>query len=78
VRTSTVNFSFLPVGKSYLATIYTDGPTASYDKNPQSYAIRKVVVKSTSQIKQLMATGGGFAISIREASAEEIKKMPKQ
>jgi len=25
-----------------------------------------------------MATGGGFAISIREASAEEIKKMPKQ
>jgi hypothetical protein len=64
-RTSTVTFKYLPKGKSFTATIYADGKDASFDKNPQSYTIRKIKVNSKTVIKQQIAPGGGFAISIK-------------
>lgn len=64
-RTSTVTFKYLPKGKSFTATIYADGKDASYDKNPQSYTIRKIKVNAKTVIKQQMAPGGGFAISVK-------------
>ncbi len=76
-RTATINFKYLPKGKNYIATIYADGQDASWDKNPQSYAIRKVLVNSESSLKQLLAAGGGVAISIREGSKEEMKGLKK-
>ncbi len=76
-RTATVNFSFLPKGKQYIATIYADGADASYDKKPQSYTIRKVVVTPGSVLKQKLASSGGLAISIKEGSKKEVKDLPK-
>lgn len=64
-RVSTVTFKYLPKGKTFTATIYADGKDASYDKNPQSYSIRTVKVNSKTVIKQQIAPGGGFAISIK-------------
>ncbi|MGN7205459.1 glycoside hydrolase family 97 protein [Pedobacter sp. SAFR-022] len=64
-RTSTVTFKYLPKGKSFTATIYADGKDASFDKNPQSYTIRKIKVNAKTVIKQQMAPGGGFAISVK-------------
>ena len=64
-RTATVTFKYLPKGKSFTATIYADGKDASFDKNPQSYTIRKIKVNSKTVIKQQIAPGGGFAISIK-------------
>jgi hypothetical protein len=64
-RTATVKFDYLPKGKTYEATIYADGKDADYEKNPQSYAIRKVKVTSKTVLKQTVAPGGGFAISIK-------------
>lgn len=64
-RTSEVTFDYLPKGKTYTATIYADGKDASYDKNPQSYTIRTVKVTSKTKLKQAIAPGGGFAISIK-------------
>jgi hypothetical protein len=64
-RTSTVTFKYLPKGKSFTATIYADGKDASFDKNPQSYTIRKMKVNAKTVIKQQMAPGGGFAISVK-------------
>ncbi len=76
-RTATVNFSFLPKGKQYIATIYADGADASYDKKPQSYTVRKVVVTPGSVLKQKLASSGGLAISIKEGSKKEVKDLPK-
>jgi hypothetical protein len=76
-RTANITFDFLPKGKSYVATIYADGKDASFDKNPQSYEIRKVQVTSSSVLKQLLASGGGCAISIKEEVTKETKKLPK-
>lgn len=72
-RTASVYFGFLPQGKRYLATVYADGENASYDRNPQSYTIRKVVVSSKSVLKARLAASGGLAISIKEATPAEIK-----
>jgi len=64
-RIATVTFGYLPKGKTYEATIYADGKDASYDKNPQSYSIRKMKVNSKTVLKQQVAPGGGFAISVK-------------
>lgn len=64
-RIASVDFSFLPKGKSYIATIYEDGKGANYKTNPQSYNIRKVTVSSKTKLKQQLAAGGGVAISIK-------------
>ena len=66
-RVGTVDFSFLPKGKTYEATVYEDGKGAHYETNPQAYAIKKIKVTSKTKLKQQMAPGGGFAISIKEA-----------
>lgn len=64
-RVATITFKYLPKGKTYTATVYADGKNASYDKNPQSYAIRKIKVNSKTVLKQQMAAGGGVAVSIK-------------
>ncbi|MDR0939266.1 MAG: glycoside hydrolase family 97 protein [Mediterranea sp.] len=64
-RVVTISFSFLPPGKSFVATIYEDGKDADWQGNQQSYAIRQQKVSSKSVIKQRLAKGGGVAISIR-------------
>ena len=76
-RIATVTFDYLPKGNTYLATIYSDAKDASWDKNPQAYTIRNVLVNSKSVLKQELASGGGFAIGIREASEAEKKAYKK-
>jgi hypothetical protein len=76
-RTASINFDFLPEGKVYVATIYADGKDASYDKNPQSYTVKKVLINSTSKLNQKLATSGGVAISIKEATMENSKGLKK-
>ena len=76
-RVSNINFDFLDAGKTYIATIYSDAKDAHYRNNPQAYNIRKVVVTSISKLSQMSAPGGGYAISIKEASKEEIKGLKK-
>jgi len=64
-RTATVKFDYLPKGKIFEAIIYADGKDADFEKNPQSYTIRKIKVTSKTVLKQAVASGGGFAISIK-------------
>jgi hypothetical protein len=72
-RVSSIGFGFLAPGRRYLATMYADAPTAHYKTNPQAYVIRKYVVTSASRLKQWCAPGGGYAISVVEAGAEQLK-----
>ena len=66
--TSNIKFDFLDAGKKYIATIYADAADAHYKTNPQAYTIRKVVVTNKSKLTQKCAPGGGFAISVIEAT----------
>lgn len=74
-RTSTISFDFLDSDKTYIATIYADAKDAHYRNNAQAYSIRKVRVTNKSKLNQMSAPGGGFAISIMEASKEEAKRL---
>lgn len=76
-RTSQLTFDFLDPNKTYVATLYADQKDAHYRNNPQSYEIKKGTVTHRTKLSQYSAPGGGFAISIREANAEEIKGLKK-
>jgi len=72
-RTSTVKLDFLPSDKVYVATIYADAPDAHYLTNPQAYTIREVRCTSKSTLSQHVASGGGYAVSFREATPADKK-----
>jgi hypothetical protein len=76
-RNSTITFNFLDAGKTYVATIYADANNAHYKTNPQAYTIRKLIVTNQSVLKQFVAAGGGYAISFKEASSEQIRSLEK-
>ena len=63
-RVATVDFSFLPEGRKYIATIYRDGKDAHYRNNPTDYVIETKSVTSKTKLKINTAAGGGFAISL--------------
>ena len=67
-RKSKINFSFLPKGKKYIATIYADGTDAHYKTNSQSYTVKKYLVSNKSENNQFCAAGGGYAISLIEVT----------
>lgn len=61
-----VDFSFLPAGKTYKATIVTDGINAS--KNAEDFKLSEKSVTSADQLDIHMAPGGGFAIMLAPAN----------
>lgn len=65
-RTSEISFDFLDKGKKYEATIYSDTSETHYKTNPQAYEIKTKTITSKSKLKQYVAPGGGYAITIRE------------
>ena len=63
---SVLTFDFLQPGKKYIATIYADAKDASWDKNPQAYTITQKTLTNKSKLNLHAASGGGYAISIKE------------
>lgn len=64
-RESKLKLDFLDPGCTYEAVIYADASDAHYLTNPQAYRITKQKVNSKTTLKMSMASGGGFAISIK-------------
>ena len=67
-RNAQVNFSFLPAGETFIATIYADNRDAHFRYNPQAYNIRRVLVTNRSRLSQFTAPGGGLAISLEKVT----------
>jgi len=63
-RTLNFDFSFLDKDKKYEITIYKDAADASWDLNPEAYAIEKKTVNSKTKMPIALARGGGVAMSI--------------
>jgi glucan 1,4-alpha-glucosidase len=62
-RRFTIKTDFLKPGIKYTATLYTDGPEAHWDLNPESYAITTMEANNNTEIELNLAPGGGAAIS---------------
>lgn len=69
------NLDFLDAGKIYVATIYADGPGADWERNPLPVSIRKVLVNEHSTLSIELAPGGGMAVYISPASAEDVHNL---
>ena len=62
-RKTEIKLDFLTPNKKYKATIYQDGKTADWQKNPINYEIKSLLVTSKTKLKLVLAAGGGTAIS---------------
>ena len=74
-RTAHLSLNFLQPGKAYVATLYADAQDADYQTNPTAYQIKKGVVTSDSQLNIDLARSGGFALSIMEATPEDLNDL---
>ncbi|MEP6794545.1 MAG: glycoside hydrolase family 97 protein [Saprospiraceae bacterium] len=74
-RTSSVPLSFLDVDKKYIVVIYGDGDNANWKNNPEAYKIEKYIVTNSSTLKLKLAEGGGAAVSIMPATADQVKQL---
>lgn len=75
-RPAGVPLAFLPAGRSFVATLYTDAPDAHWDTNPMAYRIERVIVTREDTLRLRLAAGGGAAVSLRTASEAEAQSLP--
>jgi len=73
-RTADIALAYLTPQRWYVATLYTDAPTAHWQDNPMAYQIQNFLVNDQTRLKILLANGGGAAVSLKPASAEDMKK----
>lgn len=76
-RQFTISLSFLDANKMYVATIYRDALTAHWKENPEAYVIEKYLVNAQTALKLNLAAGGGTAISLLPADANDLKQLKK-
>jgi hypothetical protein len=74
-RTATLPLDFLLDGQVYVATIYADAADADWEKNPMAYQVNSWLVNQKSVLKISLAPGGGAAISVKPATASELKAL---
>ena len=75
---SKLSLDFLEPGKTYIATVYADAKEAHWETNPQAYTIQKGTVTAKTRLNLRAASGGGYAISIREVKDKaELKGVKK-
>lgn len=65
-REATVDFSFLPENKTFVATLYTDASDTDWKTNAESCEIKNVEVTRQTKLKLVLVSCGGFAISVKE------------
>lgn len=74
-RTADIALGFLAPQRMYVATVYADAADAHWQSNPMKYQISSSLVNEQTQLKLALAPGGGAAISLKPASAEDLKRL---
>ncbi len=76
-RSFTTPLDFLNNKQAYVATIYRDADNANWQSNPEAYVIEKFIVDNKTKLNLKLAAGGGCAISIIPANANDLKQIKK-
>ncbi|HEX7174383.1 MAG TPA: glycoside hydrolase family 97 protein [Pyrinomonadaceae bacterium] len=74
-RTASVPLSHLAAGRRYVATVYADADDAHWERNPMAYKIQSYLVDNRTVLKLKLAPGGGAAVSLKPATAEDMRKL---
>lgn len=69
------SLNFLNPQTKYVATIYRDAANADWKSNPEAYIIEKFIVDAKTNLRLILAPGGGTAVSFIPASKDDLKKM---
>ena len=76
-RQTSLPLGFLAPNRSYVARVYADARDADWQNNPMAYEIKSYLVDSKTVLKLALAAGGGAAVSLKPASAAELKNTLK-
>lgn len=74
-RNAEVLLNFLPPNKQYVAAVYADAKDADWDKNPMAYEVKSYLVNSKTALKLALANGGGAAVSLKPATAADLRRL---
>jgi glucan 1,4-alpha-glucosidase len=74
-RSLEASLDFLPAGANYKATIYRDGEGAHWDENPSAFLIESFLVDQSTTLKLDLAPGGGTAVTLEPATAEDEERL---
>jgi glucan 1,4-alpha-glucosidase len=74
-RTATARLDFLAPNQRYVATVYADAKDADWEANPMVYEIKSNLVTNQTTLKVPLAKGGGAAVSIKPATADDLTKL---
>jgi glucan 1,4-alpha-glucosidase len=74
-RTLPLPLDYLAAGRRYVATIYRDAPDAHWERNPMAYRVERFLVDARTKLSLPLAAGGGAAVHIRPASADDANKL---
>ena len=69
------SLEFLNPQTKYVATIYRDAANADWKSNPEAYVIEKFLVDSKTNLRLILAPGGGTAVSFIPASKDDLRKV---
>ena len=73
-RELVVPLDYLPPGR-HVATVYADAPDAHWQQNPAAYRIEKFLVDSRTKLNLSLAAGGGAAVHVRPATADDANRL---
>jgi hypothetical protein len=76
-RGANIPLDFLDTGRQYAATVYSDAKDADWERNPMAYEIKSYLVDSKTMLKLTLANGGGAAVSLRPATATDLRTLKK-
>jgi len=76
-RKAVVPLAFLDKGIMYSIRIYQDAANADWKDNPEAYTIGSFIASSNTVLNIQLAAGGGAAVSIKPATAAEVKQLKK-
>lgn len=65
-REFVLDFDFLDENESYEASIYYDAEDADWETNPLAIEIERKTIKKGDKVSLKMASGGGFAVSLKK------------
>ncbi len=65
-RTITLNLNFLPKGKKYEATIYSDADDSHFLNNKESYIISQKTIDNATSITVHLGAGGGNVLYLKQ------------
>jgi hypothetical protein len=69
------SLDFLNPQTKYVATIYRDAANADWKINPEAYVIEKFLVDSKTNLRLILAPGGGTAVSFMPAGKDDLRKV---